>query len=233
MCLDWTYSDLKTLGQVSLYLRLSDLEMNRTSSLLVRSDKLVIVSHLPLFPVNTVVKPAEYEFVRHRSPIPVASRCFPLSHRLKVEPTGCRTKGLTRPSSSVIWSSSVKCMFSWSSTIRLRGDSAEMPRWRSRGSWQCSSDRWTEKRRRRSARAWVLQGMGHGAQRMKCFMWDKKMYSNLEPRVCVIWLYTLASNLCNDCAWENVACGRCICLQHYCLFSASRFHDSKHWCLWR
>ena len=26
---------------------------------------------------------------------------------------------------------------------------------------------------------------GHGAQRMKCFMWDTKMYSNLEPRVCV------------------------------------------------
>ena len=92
------------------------------------------------------------------------------------------------------------------------GSSAEVPRWMSRGSWQYSSDRWTEKKRRRSARAWELQSMGHGAQRMKCFMWDKKMYSNLEPRVCVIWLYTLASNLCNDCAWENVACGRCICL---------------------
>ena len=48
----------------------------------------MIVLHLLVAPVGTVVKAAEHEVVRHRSPILVASRCFPLSHRLKVETTG-------------------------------------------------------------------------------------------------------------------------------------------------
>ena len=61
-------------------------------SFLVQSDKLAIVLHLLHAPVGTVVRPPEHEVVRHRSPIPVASRCFPLSHRLKVETTGCRTR---------------------------------------------------------------------------------------------------------------------------------------------
>ena len=84
VCLDSTYSGLKTLRQVSLYLRLSDLEMNWTSSFLVQGDKLAIVLHLLLAPVGTVVKPAEFEVVRHQSPLPVASRCLLLSHRLKL-----------------------------------------------------------------------------------------------------------------------------------------------------
>ena len=49
MCLDSTYSGLKTLRQVSLYL--SDLEMNWTSSFLVQNDKLAIVLHW-LFVMN-------------------------------------------------------------------------------------------------------------------------------------------------------------------------------------
>ena len=67
MCLDSTYSGLKRLRQVSLYrqvspyLRLSELQMNWTSSFLVQSGKLVIVLHLLLAPVETVVKPAEHE----------------------------------------------------------------------------------------------------------------------------------------------------------------------------
>ena len=89
MCLDSTYSDLKTLRQVSLYRRLSDLEMNYlVVKFLVQSDKLVIVLHLLL----TVVKPAEHEVVRHGSPILVASRCFPPSNGLKVEMPGCWAK---------------------------------------------------------------------------------------------------------------------------------------------
>ena len=55
MCLDLTVSGLKTLRQVSLYL--SDLEMNLTA----------IVPHLLLAPANTVVKPADHEFVRRPS----------------------------------------------------------------------------------------------------------------------------------------------------------------------
>ena len=58
--------------------------MNWTSSFLVQSDKLAIVLHLLLAPVGTVVKPAEHEVVRPQSPNPGASRCFPLSHRLKM-----------------------------------------------------------------------------------------------------------------------------------------------------
>ena len=88
MCLGSTYSGMKTLRQVALYLQMSDLEMNWTSSFLVQSDKLVIVLHLLLAPVSTVVKPAEFEVVRHQGPLPVASRCFPLSHRLKLLSTG-------------------------------------------------------------------------------------------------------------------------------------------------
>ena len=65
MCLDSTYSGLKTLRQVSLYL--SDLERNCTSSFLVQSDKLAIVLHLLLAPVGTVVKPAEHEFAHRPS----------------------------------------------------------------------------------------------------------------------------------------------------------------------
>ena len=53
MCLASTYPDLKTLRQVSLYRQASDLEMNRTSSILSQSDKLVIVLHLLLAPVGT------------------------------------------------------------------------------------------------------------------------------------------------------------------------------------
>ena len=64
MCLDSTYSGLKTLRQVSLYL--SDLELIWTSSFLVQSDKLAIVLHLLLAPVGTVVKPAEHEVVRRQ-----------------------------------------------------------------------------------------------------------------------------------------------------------------------
>ena len=56
MCLDSTYFGLNTMRQISLYL--SDLEMNRTSSFLVQSDKLAIVLHLLLAPVRTVVNPA-------------------------------------------------------------------------------------------------------------------------------------------------------------------------------
>ena len=66
--------------------------MNWTSSFLVQSDKLAIVLHLLLAPVGTVVKPAEHEVVRHRSPLPVASRCFPLSLGLEIEKTGGRTR---------------------------------------------------------------------------------------------------------------------------------------------
>ena len=90
MCLDSTFSGLKTMRQVSLYL--SDLEMNWTSSFLVQSDKLAIVLHLLLALVGTVVKPAEHEVVRHRSPLLVASRCFPLSLGLEIEKTGGRTR---------------------------------------------------------------------------------------------------------------------------------------------
>ena len=57
--------------------------MNWTSSFLVQSDKLVIVLHLLLAPVGRVVMPGEHEVVRHRSPTPVLSRCFPPSHGLK------------------------------------------------------------------------------------------------------------------------------------------------------
>ena len=38
--------------------------MNLTSNLLLQSDKFVIVPHLLLTPANTLVKPAEHEFVR-------------------------------------------------------------------------------------------------------------------------------------------------------------------------
>ena len=43
----------------------------------------MIVQHLLLAPEITVVKLAEHEVVRRRSPHPVASRCFPLSLELK------------------------------------------------------------------------------------------------------------------------------------------------------
>ena len=92
MCLDSTYSDLKTLQQVSLYRQASDLEMHWTSNFLVQGEKLVIVLHLLLAPVPTVVKPADHEVIRHRSLFPVVSRCFPLSLGLKIEMTGCRTR---------------------------------------------------------------------------------------------------------------------------------------------
>ena len=76
-----TFSGLKTMRQVSLYL--SDLEMNWASSFLVQSDKLAIVLRLLLAPAGTVVKPAEHAVVRRLCPIPGAvSRCFPLRHRL-------------------------------------------------------------------------------------------------------------------------------------------------------
>ena len=233
MCLDSTYSDLKTLGQVSLYLRLSDLEMNRTSSLLVRSDKLVIVSHLPLAPVNTVVMPAEYEFVRHRSPIPVASRCFPLSHRLKAETTGCRTKAWHDP--RVQWSDRLR----WSacSPGRQQSGYVVIPQ-------KCHAEGAVD-------RGSVLQiaGPKKGGEGVPvhecCKVWDMARRG---------WNVLCGTKRCTPilshaCAWYDCTHWRAICattvhekmwraegvfcLQHYCLFSASKFHDSKHWCLWR
>ena len=41
--------------------------MHLTSNLLFQSDKFVIVPHVLLAAVNTVVKPAEHEFVRRPS----------------------------------------------------------------------------------------------------------------------------------------------------------------------
>ena len=80
-----TLRQVSLYRQVSLFLRLSDLETSWTSIFLVQSDKLVIVLHLLLAPVGTVVTPAEHEVVRHQSPTPGALRCFPLlSHRLKL-----------------------------------------------------------------------------------------------------------------------------------------------------
>ena len=92
LSLSSTYFGFKTLRQVSLRLQLSDLEINWTASFLVQSDKLAIVLHLLQAPEGTVVKPAEHEVVRHQCPIPDASRCFPLSHRLKLQSTGGRTR---------------------------------------------------------------------------------------------------------------------------------------------
>ena len=77
LSLSSTYFRLITLRQVRLYL--SDLEMNWTSSFLVQSDKPAVVLHLLLAPVDTAAKPADHEVVRHQSPTPGASRCFPLS----------------------------------------------------------------------------------------------------------------------------------------------------------
>ena len=104
MCFDSTYSDLKTLRQVPLYL--SDLEMNWTSSFLVQSDELAIVLHL-LAPVGTVVMPAEHEVVRRQSPTPGASRYFPLSHRLMQWSTSGRTR---------VWH--VNPRFQWTDRLR-------------------------------------------------------------------------------------------------------------------
>ena len=73
-----TYRGLKTLRQVYLYL--SDLEMNWTSSFVIQSDKLAIVQHLLLAPVGTVAKQAEHKVAHCLWPIPEAvSRCFPLN----------------------------------------------------------------------------------------------------------------------------------------------------------
>ena len=48
----------------------------------------MIVLHLLLAPVGTVVKPTEHGVERHRSPLPVASPCFPQSFGLRIETTG-------------------------------------------------------------------------------------------------------------------------------------------------
>ena len=46
--------------------------MNLTANLLFQRDKLVIVPHLLLAPVNTVVKPAGHEIARRPSLLPEA-----------------------------------------------------------------------------------------------------------------------------------------------------------------
>ena len=60
-------SDVRPLPQVSLCRWSSDFEIILTANLLFQSDKLAIVPHLLLAPANTVVKPAEHEFVRRPS----------------------------------------------------------------------------------------------------------------------------------------------------------------------
>ena len=88
--LDSTYFCSKTMRKVSLYL--SDLEMNWTSCFLVQSDKLVIVPHLLLAPVDTVVKPAEHESAHLSSASPGAvSPCSPQNRRSTLCSVGGRT----------------------------------------------------------------------------------------------------------------------------------------------
>ena len=96
----------------SVFLKLSALEMNLTSSSLVLSDQLEFVVHLllssvlplrqvslkpwvfeknqsfPLAPVFTAVKLAFYVILHLRSP---SLQCFLLSHNLSVSVTGYRT----------------------------------------------------------------------------------------------------------------------------------------------
>ena len=72
MRIDSTYSDVKTMLQVPLCQRISDLEMNWTSSFLFQSDKHVVVLHLLVAPVHTEEKPAEHEIVRRQSLLLVA-----------------------------------------------------------------------------------------------------------------------------------------------------------------
>ena len=79
MCLDSVYPDVKTLRQVLLCRKTSDLEMNWIVPLL-------------LAPVDTAVRPAEHEFVRRRSLLLVALQCFLPGLRLKTKTTACRTK---------------------------------------------------------------------------------------------------------------------------------------------
>ena len=93
------------MRQISMYL--TDLEMNWRSNFLVKSEKLVIVLQLLLAPVNTVVNTAEHEIAPPRSPIPVASRCFPLNHMLTLSSTSGRTK---------VWH--VNPRFQWTGRLR-------------------------------------------------------------------------------------------------------------------
>ena len=126
--------------------RSSDLEMTWTSSFLVQSDKLVIVLHLLLSPAGAVVKSAEHEVVRHRSPVPVTSRCFLPSHGLKVETTGCRTKIWHDPqvqwSDRLLWGA-CSPEYQQSGCRRSDGSSAEAPPWGGSGSSQWIKDRGT------------------------------------------------------------------------------------------
>ena len=73
-----------TSHQVSLTLRAP--ETNLPSSVLVKSDKLVLVLHFPLGPVHTVAKPASYVIARLRGPSREASRCFLPNHRATFHP---------------------------------------------------------------------------------------------------------------------------------------------------
>ena len=59
-------ASVHTPHKVSLILQ--DSEKNGSSSLLVQSDKLVLVLHFPLVPVYTVVRPASYVIARLRGP---------------------------------------------------------------------------------------------------------------------------------------------------------------------
>ena len=66
--------------------------MNWTSNFVVQSDKLEIVSHLLLAPVDAVVKPAEHEFAHRLDPSPgTLSRCLQQNCRSTQCSVGGRT----------------------------------------------------------------------------------------------------------------------------------------------
>ena len=98
------------MPHVSLCRWNSDFAMNLTANLLFQSDKFVIVPHLLLAPANTVVKPAEHEFVRRPSLLLEA-----FSIESWVEDNNDWLKGKENLSSiSGIWLSQVECSISCS-----------------------------------------------------------------------------------------------------------------------
>ena len=123
--LDSTFSNVKTMQQVSVCPWKSDLETNWTSSLLLQSDKLAILPHLLLAPMNTVVKPAEHDFVRCKSASWGVARLSTESwvednnDWLHGEENGSCINSLPLSSIPGIWLSSVECSCSCLVTIGL------------------------------------------------------------------------------------------------------------------
>ena len=122
------------------------------------------------------------------------------------------------------------------------GTSVKAPLCCGRWSSQSCSDRWKTDSGIGEEGAWcqALQGVQHCAMRMRCecfwvtrrqcASWLESCRCTRSMCGCTLW-QQVKTSMCNNCAWEDVVRGRCVCLHLPSIAKRLHFWQAK-WHLW-